>query len=245
MNNKKYLAGISVLVVALIGIGAYWTYNYYFIACCAPPPEQIPYVSQNDEHVLTGNWNYFSQDKQGYSSGIDLSINQVDDTVAGEFNMVWSFPKAPAARLNNGTFHGKIVSGNANAARVEWIGSRDDSGTADIMYNSEKDAIEWRAVTSTVSDLTMPDKVFLYRNHWPEMSHDEQLKLAKVAESAFEQIPGMDGGEAFIEATIVVGDRAAVPFESVDGVSSGTLYLQKDGDSWKVIPDPDSGTITD
>ena len=245
MNNKKYFLGISLLLITLLSLGGYFVWRYYFTACCEPPLEVIQMqVEADSKNSFTGRWIYFNRDAEGYSSGIDLTVNQVDNKVAGEFNMVWSFPKAPAARLNNGNFQGKLAEGNEKIARVEWKGSRDDSGTALIRYLEDRDAIEWQAMKSTVTDLTMPDSVILYRNRWLDLTHEEQTALIKVSEDALKQIPGMETGGIEIEATTVVGNRAEVLFFSADGEDSGSLFLQQEGETWKVIPDPESGSIT-
>lgn len=245
MNNKKYFWGISLLIIILLLLGGYFVWRYYFTACCEPPIGVIQMQSElESKNVFTGHWTYFNRDAEGYSSGIDVTLNQIDNKVAGEFNMVWSFPKAPAARLNNGNFQGKLDEGDEKTAHVEWKGSRDDSGTALIRYLEDKDAIEWQAIKSTVTDLTMPDSVVLYRNRWLDLPHEEQTALIKVSEEALKQIPGMENGGIEIESTTVVGNRAEVLFFSADGEDSGSLFLQQEANTWKVIPNPASGSIT-
>lgn len=245
MNNKKYFWSISFLCLILLGIAGYWVYRAYSITCCEPGPEQLAFdLQSNPNQILTGNWTYYAKDTEGYSSGINLDLTQLGETVAGEFTMVWSFPKAPAARINNGTLQGKMIGGDRKQATVEWIGSRDDSGSAEIIYNETKDTIEWRTAKSTVSDLSLPESIILYRNLWTQLSADDQQNISTQAKTALEQIPGMEKSELFLEDVTVVGDKAAVPFSAIDGETDGILYLQNKNGVWQVIPDPESGSIT-
>ncbi len=242
--NKQHWLGISVLLVVLFSLGGYFYWRYNYITCCEPP---LSLSQENDEvapQSLTGNWTYFNRDAEGYSSGIDVTINQVDKKIAGEFTIVWSFPKAPAARLNNGNFQGELSSETQALARVEWLGSRDDSGVAEIRYLADKQALEWRTIKSSASDVTMPDSVILFRNRWTDLSLLEQKALAAVADEALKKIPGMENGGIEIEMTTVVGSRAKVWFYSADGEESGALFLEQNGSTWRSIPEPESGSIS-
>ncbi len=238
MNTKKYFLGIFASVVLLFGLFGYWYYQYYITACCEPPLELV----ENEKATLSGNWVYFNQDVAGYSTGVVININHNDQTVAGDFSVVWSFPQASAARIDTGTFRGTVSSGQL--ARIDWAGDREDAGTAELLFNRELDTLEWRAVTSTKTDLTMPDALTLHRNRWGQMNRNEQSSVVEAAQKALVQMPKGVGTEISIEDIQVVKSRAAVPFLTTDGESAGTLYLGQQGSEWLVIPDPVNGDIS-
>ena len=127
MYNKLYFWGIVTSVTLLLGLFGYWGWRYYFIACCEPPVE-LQALVENKKTTLTGNWVYFNQDAAGYSTGVVINVNHSDQTVAGDFSVVWSFPNAPAARIDTGTFRG--TAANSQQAKIDWVGDREDLGTA-------------------------------------------------------------------------------------------------------------------
>ncbi len=241
MNNKKYFWGIFASLVLLLGLFGYWGWRYYFIACCAPPPDLIGLV-ENQETSLSGNWVYFNQDVAGYSTGVVVNVNHNDQTVAGDFSVVWSFPQAPAARIDTGTFRGTASSGQL--ARIEWTGDREDSGVAELIFDPSLDILEWRAVTSTKTDLTMPDALTLHRNRWGQMDRIEQTAVVEAANQALAQLPTGVGVEISVEDIQVVKSRAAVPFLTTEGESAGTIYLNQQGNEWVVIPDPANSDLS-
>lgn len=239
--NKKYFWAIFASAVLLLGLFGYWGWKYYFIPCCAPPPELMDLV-ENQKATLSGNWVYFNQDAAGYSTGVVVNVNHNEQTIAGDFSVVWSFPQAPAARIDTGTFRGTAASGQL--ARIDWVGDRDDLGTAELSFDPTLDTLEWRAVTSTKTDLTMPDALTLHRNRWGQMDRIEQTAVVEAANKALAQMPTGVDVEISVEDIQVVKSRAAVPFLTADGESAGTLYLTQQGNEWVVIPDPVDGDIS-
>lgn len=241
MNNKKYFWGILTSVVLLLGLFGYWGWRYYFIACCEPPIELRALV-ENQKTTLSGNWVYFNQDVAGYSTGVVINLNHSDQTVTGDFSVVWSFPNAPAARIDTGTFRGTAVSGQL--ARIDWTGDREDSGTAELSFDPSLDTLEWKAVTSTKSDVTMPDALVLHRNRWGQMDRGEQTVVIEAAGKALAKMPTGSGMEISIEDIQVVKTRAAVPFLNAEGESAGTIYLGQQENDWVVIPDLANGDLS-
>ncbi len=235
MNGKKYIWGILVCVVVLTGILGYWGWRYYFTACCEPPVD-LRMLLEDKTETLSGNWVYFNQDDAGYSTGVVININHSNQTVLGDFSVVWSFPKAPAARIDTGTFEGVAVNGQL--ARITWTGDRDDSGTAELSYNTAFDTLDWHAVTTTKTDLTMPDALTLYRNRWSQMKLDEQAAVVETANKVLAQIPNGLGSEVSAEDIQVVKKIASVPYLNADGESAGTIYLRQEDNIWVVISDP-------
>ena len=241
MNNKHYLIGIISSVVLLVGLLGYWGWRYYFIACCEPPVG-LQELVKNQTNSLTGNWVYFNQDVAGYSTGVVININHSDQVIAGDFSVVWSFPNAPAARIDTGTFRGTASSGQL--ARIDWTGDREDFGTAELYLDAALDTLEWRAVTTTKSDITMPDSLTLYRNRWGQMNRDEQSMVIEAANKILMQMPNSNGLEVSISDVQVVKNRAAVPLLSTEGESEGIIYLGQQGSEWLLIPNPANDDLT-
>lgn len=234
MNNNKYLVGISSCVVLLVGLFGYWGYQNYSKTCCEPPVEILE-MRDTDSVTFSGNWVYFNRDAAGYSTGVVVNVNHQDQTVAGDFSIVWSFPSAPAARIGTGTFRGTASGGQL--ARVEWQGDREDSGVAELIYNPTLDTLDWNTVTSTKTDLTMPDTLTLYRNRWGEMNREAQTAVIEAAQKILTIMPNSQGAEISVEDVQVVNNLAAVPYLSEDGENSGTIYLKQVDKNWISTPD--------
>lgn len=241
MNKKIYFWGILTCITLLLGLFGYWGWRYYFMACCEPPVELQPLV-ENQKTTLSGNWVYFNQDAAGYSTGVVINVNHSDQTVAGDFSVVWSFPNAAAARIDTGTFRG--TAANGQLARIDWTGDREDLGTAELSFDPSLDTLEWRAVTSTKSDVTMPDALVLHRNRWGQMDRVEQSAVIEAANKALSKMPVGLGMEISIEDIQVVKTRAAIPFLNAEGESAGTIYLGQQENDWVVIPDLANGDLS-
>lgn len=235
-TNQAYTWGIVFFLTVLLALGGYWVWRYSFVPCCEPPVGNWNAEVQSD-HFLTGEWTYSVRDTEGYTTSIDVQINQVDKDVSGQFLASWSFPKAPAARMDNGTFQGDLTQGDPTSATIEWRGDRDDQGRAELRYNKTDDTLEWRGVATGKSDVTMPEQVILHRNRWSKLSSSEQNAIIKVAEAAVKEIPGIDEASVEADITTVVGDTAKVWFVSADGNTTGALTLQQKGTTWVIVPD--------
>jgi len=234
-TNNKYFIGISTCVVLLVGLFGYWGYQYYSKTCCEPPTEILA-MQDNELATLSGNWVYFDRDAAGYSTGVVVNVNHLDQVVAGDFSIVWSFPSAPAARIGTGTFRGTASGGQI--ARVDWEGDREDTGVAELIYNPILDTLDWNTVTSTKSDLTMPDALTLHRNRWGNMNREAQTAVIESAQKILTLMPNSQGTEISAEDVQVVNNLAAVPYLSEDGENSGTIYLTQLGQSWVLAPEP-------
>lgn len=87
-----------------------------------------------------GEWEYL-RSKDGYEDSLSFNFKENNQKLAGTFMGVWSFPTAPAARLNDGVI--EIISGTANTLNVKWEGSRNDTGTAALTLSKDKKTITW------------------------------------------------------------------------------------------------------
>lgn len=235
MNTKNhyYLLGITTCTVLLIGLFGYWGWYHYAKTCCEPPIEILA-MRDTESLSLSGNWVYFDRDVAGYSTGVVINVTHVDESVAGNFSVVWSFPNAPAARIGTGTFRGTSTGGQL--ARIEWEGDREDFGVAELKYDPLLGTLEWQTVTSTKTDLTMPETLTLSRNRWGEMDRVAQTAVIESAQKILTLMPKSRGAEISVEDVQVINVQAAVPYLSEDGESSGTIYLTLVDGNWVLAP---------
>lgn len=127
---KKFVwFGLIVVVVCFI---------FYFL--------NFPTISP-----VVGHWSYVVEDEEGYSTGFDMELTQKEKEIIGEFSAVWSFPKAPAARINTGPIVGVIGKDGMNA-NVTWEGDRGETGTATITFVPQNKTIMWKTNSVTSSD---------------------------------------------------------------------------------------------
>lgn len=127
---KKFIwLGLIIVVVFLI---------FYFLNFSASSP-------------IVGHWSYFVEDEEGYSTGFDMKLTQKGKEITGEFSAVWSFPKAPAARINTGFISG-VLNNDKISANVSWEGDRGETGTAAITFLPENKTIMWKTNSVTGDD---------------------------------------------------------------------------------------------
>ena len=241
-NNRNILWGVGFLVIAgVIGFGYYrWIGR---IPCCEPPIEILEMQTEGvPVSAWVGHWDFYQQDNQGYSQGVVLRLEQDGEQLVGDYDAVWSFPGAPAARLNNGVLS-SVSTGGENIV-LRWEGSREDSGEAILRLSKDGQELVWKGIPNdgAVGDeFSLEGERIFYRNQWVAWAPTEQAQflqtikdLLKTEGSGYVIQPGED-------ATIMVTGNYAVVNAFVPNApdeESGWVYLKKNGEEWAIVLGP-------
>lgn len=231
------------MVAVLVAAGGYWWYRRS-VVCCSEPPLEIIEKQQaaDDQKAWVGHWDYYTADDAGYSQGINVRLFIEDDNIVGDFDAVWSFPGAPAARLNNGTLQATDVK--PNEIKATWEGSRDDRGEVVLRLSADKQQLTW---VGTLAQGSADDgyavngtRVF-HRNQWVAWTPAQQTEFLQTVKNLLQT----KGSEYTIQpgedATIMVAGNYAVInafIPNSPNEESGWVYLKKEGDGWDIILGP-------
>lgn len=235
---------IGGLVAGVLLGGGYWGWRHYFTTCCEP---SIEVIEQRDaEEALKaaweGHWDYYLSGDDGYSQGVNLRLFVEDNNVVGDFDAVWSFAGAPAARLNNGTLVATVVKPNEIVA--EWEGSRDDKGQVTLRLSADKQELTWEGTLSTdaVDDgYALNGKRTFYRNHWVTWTAVKQTEFLQTVKKVLQDKKSKYTIQPGEDATIMVTGNYAVINAFVPDApdeESGWVYLKRTGDEWSIVLGP-------
>ncbi len=234
---------VLALVILALGVGGYYWYNTR-VNCCEPP---IEVIQARDEAEITkktwdGHWDYFISDDKGYSQGVNLRLFVEDSGISGTFDAVWSFPGAPAARLNNGTLVSNSVDGNRIVAT--WEGSREDSGKVTLRLSDDKQQLTWEgtlAEGSTDDGYALNGKLIFHRNQWVAWTPAEQTDFLQTVKTLLQEKKSNYTIQPGEDATIMVTNNYAVINTFVPNSpneESGWVYLKKDDEKWNIVLGP-------
>lgn len=240
--QSRHYWGIGIVAV-LLAAGGYWWYRQSLVCCSEPPIEIIEQQQAADEQqAWVGHWDYYMAGDDGYSQGVNLRLFVEDGSVAGEFDAVWSFSGAPAARLNNGTLVATSVKPGEITA--DWEGSREDKGQVVLRLSADKQVLTWEGALSTdaIDDgYALNGTRVFHRNQWVVWNSVQQTdflqtvkKLLQEKKSNYTIQPGED-------ATIMVTGNYAVIntfIPNSPNEESGWVYLKKDGEKWGIVLGP-------
>lgn len=242
-KNQKIKFGFIFAVGAVVVSSlVYWRLNR--VNCCEPPIEVIQARNTVEElkAAWEGHWDYYVAGDDGYSQGVNLRLFVEDGSVAGEFDAVWSFSGAPAARLNNGTLVATSVKPGEITA--DWEGSREDKGQVVLRLSADKQVLTWEGALSTdaIDDgYALNGTRVFHRNQWVAWNSVQQTdflqtvkKLLQEKKSNYTIQPGED-------ATIMVTGNYAVIntfIPNSPNEESGWVYLKKDNGQWGIVLGP-------
>lgn len=231
------------LVILAVGAGGYYWYNTR-VNCCEPPIEVIQARDEAErvKEAWSGHWDYFTSDDQGYSQGVNLRLFAEDGGISGTFDAVWSFPGAPAARLNDGTLISNSVEGNRIVGT--WEGSREDKGRVVLTLSDDKQQLTWEGLLAEGSaddGFALNGKRIFYRNQWVAWTPTEQAEFLQTIKNLLQEKKSNYTIQPGEDATIMVTDNYAVINAFVPNSpdeEGGWLYLKKDNGKWAIILGP-------
>lgn len=241
-NTKTGLWVGSILIVFFAGSWVYW--RLVEPDCCEPPIEVIEQRDAEDvlKSAWEGHWDYYLSGDDGYSQGVNLRLFVEDNNVVGDFDAVWSFPGAPAARLNNGTLQVKSVKPDEIVA--EWEGSREDIGQVILRLSADKQKLVWdgKLGAGAVDDgFALDGKLVFYRNQWTAWTPAEQAQFLQIVKDLLKKEGNNYTIQPGEDATIMVTGNYAVINAFVPDApdeESGWVYLKRTGDEWSIVLGP-------
>lgn len=235
---------IGGLVVGVFLVAGFWGWRHYFLPCCEPPIEVIQARNTVDElkAAWEGHWDYYVAGDDGYSQGVNLRLFVEDGSVAGEFDAVWSFSGAPAARLNNGTLVATSVKPGEITA--DWEGSREDKGQVVLRLSADKQVLTWEGTLSTeaIDDgYALNGKRVFHRNQWVAWNPVQQADFLQTVKALLQEKKSNYTIQPGEDATIMVTSDYAVINAFVPNApdeESGWVYLKRNGEKWSVVLGP-------
>lgn len=240
LQSRHYL-GIGIVAV-LLAAGGYWWYRQSTV-CCEPPLEIIEQqAAAENQETWVGHWDYYRAGDDGYSQGINLRLFVEDGNIVGDFDAVWSFSGAPAARLNNGTLQATSVKPTEIVAT--WKGSRDDQGQVILRLSADKQTLTWEgtlAQGSADDGYALNGTRVFHRNQWVAWTPAEQTEFLQTIKNLLQTKGSNYTIQPGEDATIMVTGNYAVINAFIPNSpdeESGWVYLKKEGKSWNIVLGP-------
>ncbi|GEM_PF-2981639 len=187
---------------------------------------------------VTGEWKMVSlENTTGQVERVTMFVEQTDVSDPSRIHgsllaLVEAFGAAKYEDVV--TFSGTARPGAVDKVYdVSWQGSRNDSGTATVVYDAGANVLRFEVSVAKSDGLyTIPERMILYKEERTQLSETDLAAIGAIVETHFEIdvtyiVESMIGGVVKVSAT---------PADSV--TEPAYLYLKKQNGEWQVLLGP-------